>query len=191
MCTFSYSFLSGFLSFHFPCVFIYFPSSSIHPCCLLFSLFSLVFLFLLSLLVCLCCFNHVLFLPLVPSFLSLIWFLPHLSFFLTASTFPYILPLLSFFFVSFLLLSFLFYIPLSMSLFNHFLLFTILFFLHHSIIPPPVIFTALSLSLFALSHMFLSLFSLCSCLCFSLSPPLRPSLPLSSSSLSLVCCSVA
>lgn len=190
MCTFSYTFLSGFLSFHFPCVFIYFPSSSIHPCCLLFSLFSLVFLFLLSLLVCLCCFNHVLFLPLVPSFLSLIWFHPHLSFFLTASTFPYILPLLSFFLVSFLLLSFLFYIPLSMS-FQSLFTFHYLVFppsLHH---PPPVIFTALSLSLFALSHMFLSLFSLCSCLCFSLSPPLRPSLPLSSSSLSLVCCSVA
>lgn len=191
MCTFTHSFLAFFLSI-FP-VFLSISPLLLFTLAVYFSLFSLLFFFsyfpYLSL--CLCCFNHVLFLPLVPSFLSLIWFHPHLSFFLTASTFPYILPLLSFFFVSFLLLSFLFYIPLSMSLFNHFLLFTILFFLHHSIIPPPVIFTALSLSLFALSHMFLSLFSLCSCLCFSLSPPLRPSLPLSSSSLSLVCCSVA
>lgn len=179
MCTFSYSFLSGFLSFHFPCVFIYFPSSSIHPCCLLFSLFSLVFLFLLSLLVCLCCFNHVLFLPLVPSFLSLIWFHPHLSFFLTASTFPYILPLLSFFFVSFLLLSFLFYIPLSMSLFNHFLLFTILFFLLHSIIPPPRnIHCTLSVSLCTVSHVSFSLFSLLLSLflTFSTTPSLSASL---------------
>lgn len=159
MCTFSYSFLSGFLSFHFPCVFIYFPSSSIHPCCLLFSLFSLVFLFLLSLLVCLCCFNHVLFLPLVPSFLSLIWFLPHLSFFLTASTFPYILPLLSFFclfppFVFFVLYSFI----------N---VFSITFYFSLSCFssitpssPPRNIHCTLSVSLCTVSHVSFSLFSL-------------------------------
>lgn len=190
MCTFTHSFLAFFLSI-FP-VFLSISPLLLFTLAVYFSLFSLLFFFsyfpYLSL--CLCCFNHVLFLPLVPSFLSLIWFLPHLSFFLTASTFPYILPLLSFFclfppFVFFVLYSF---INVSFqSLFTfHYLVFPPS--LHH---PPPVIFTALSLSLFALSHMFLSLFSLCSCLCFSLSPPLRPSLPLSSSSLSLVCCSVA
>lgn len=178
MCTFSYTFLSGFLSFHFPCVFIYFPSSSIHPCCLLFSLFSLVFLFLLSLLVCLCCFNHVLFLPLVPSFLSLIWFHPHLSFFLTASTFPYILPLLSFFLSlsSFCLFCFIFLYQCLFSITFYFSLSCFSSITPSS--PPRNIHCTLSVSLCTVSHVSFSLFSLLLSLflTFSTTPSLSASL---------------
>lgn len=159
MCTFTHSFLAFFLSI-FP-VFLSISPLLLFTLAVYFSLFSLLFFFsyfpYLSL--CLCCFNHVLFLPLVPSFLSLIWFLPHLSFFLTASTFPYILPLLSFFclfppFVFFVLYSFI----------N---VFSITFYFSLSCFssitpssPPRNIHCTLSVSLCTVSHVSFSLFSL-------------------------------